>query len=60
MKGFNKKFLLIFIICIVGIISVTILSVRMGTKDIPKEVVYDAIFEFDENNVDHLIIKNNR
>ena len=60
MKGFNKKFLLIFIICIVGIISVTILSVGMGTKDIPKEVVYDAIFKFDENNVDHLIIKNNR
>ncbi|GAA0086652.1 iron ABC transporter permease [Clostridium sp. CTA-7] len=60
MKGFNKKFLSIFIICIVGIISVTILSVRMGTKDIPKEVVYDAIFKFDENNVDHLIIKNNR
>lgn len=60
MKGFNKKLLLIFIICIVGIISVTILSVRMGTKDIPKEVVYDAIFKFDENNVDHLIIKNNR
>ena len=60
MKGFNKKFLLIFIICVVGIISVTILSVRMGTKDIPKEVVYDAIFRFDENNVDHLIIKNNR
>jgi len=60
MKGFNKKFLLIFIICIVGIISVTILSVRMGTKNIPKEVVYDAIFKFDENNVDHLIIKNNR
>lgn len=60
MKGFNKKFLLIFIICIVGIISVTILSVGMGTKDIPKEVVYDAIFKFDESNVDHLIIKNNR
>jgi iron complex transport system permease protein len=60
MKSFNKKFLLIFIICIVGIISVTILSVRMGIKDIPKEVVYDAIFKFDENNVDHLIIKNNR
>lgn len=60
MKGFNKKFLLIFIICIVGIISVTILSVRMGTKDIPKEVVYDAIFKFDENNVDYLIIKSNR
>ena len=38
----------------------TILSVRMGTKDIPKEMVYDAIFKFDENNVDHLIIKNNR
>ena len=38
----------------------TILSVMMGTKDIPKEVVYDAIFKFDENNVDHLIIKNNR
>ena len=38
----------------------TILSVRMGTKDIPKEAVYDAIFKFDENNVDHLIIKNNR
>jgi iron complex transport system permease protein len=60
MKGFNKKILLIFIICIVGIISVTILSVSMGTKEIPKEVVYDAIFKFDESNVDHLIIKNNR
>ncbi len=60
MKGFNKKFLLIFIICIVGIISVTILSVSMGTKEIPKEVIYDAVFKFDESNVDHLIIKNNR
>lgn len=60
MKGFNKKFLLIFIICIVGIISITILSVSMGTKEIPTSVVYDAIFKFDESNVDHLIIKNNR
>lgn len=60
MKGFNKKFLLIFLICIIGIISVTTLSVSMGTKDIPKEVVYDAIFRFDESNIDHLIVKNNR
>lgn len=60
MKDFNKKFLLIFIICFVGIISVTILSVSMGTKTIPKEVIYDAIFRFDENNIDHLIIINNR
>lgn len=47
-------------ICIVGIIAVTILSVILGTKSIPKEVVYDAIFKFDANNVDHLIIRNNR
>ena len=60
MKGFNKKFLLIFLICIIGIISVTTLSVTMGTKEISKEVVYDAIFQFDESNVDHLIVKNNR
>ncbi|WP_291650703.1 iron ABC transporter permease [Clostridium sp.] len=60
MKVFNKKFLLIFIICTIGIISVTMLSISMGTKTIPKEVIYDAIFKFDENNVDHLIIRNNR
>lgn len=60
MKSFNKKFLLIFLICIIGIISVTTLSVSMGTKNIPKEVVYDSIFRFDENNIDHLIVKNNR
>lgn len=60
MKGFNKKFLLIFLICIIGIISVTTLSVSMGTKEIPKEVVYNAIFRFDESNIDHLIVRNNR
>ena len=60
MKDLNKKYLLIFIICIIGIISVTILSVSMGTKTISKEVVYDAIFKFDESNVDHIIIRNNR
>ncbi|WP_352417192.1 FecCD family ABC transporter permease [Clostridium tertium] len=41
-------------------VSVTVLSVRMGTKSIPKEVVFDAIFNFDESNVDHIIIRNNR
>ena len=60
MKDLNKKYLLIFIICIIGIISVTILSVSMGTKTISKEVVYDAIFKFDESNVYHIIIRNNR
>ncbi|MBE6053256.1 MAG: iron ABC transporter permease [Clostridium sartagoforme] len=60
MKVFSKKYLLIFIICIAGIISVTILSVTMGTKVIPNEVVYDAIFKFDESNIDHIIIRNNR
>lgn len=60
MKNLNKKFLLILIICLVGIVSVTVLSVRMGTKSIPKEVVFDAIFNFDESNVDHIIIRNNR
>ncbi len=38
----------------------TVLSVRMGTKSIPKEVVFDAIFNFDESNIDHIIIRNNR
>ena len=60
MKSFNKKFLLIFMICFVGIIALTILSVRMGTKAISKEVVYEAIFNFDESNVDHLIVRTNR
>ena len=60
MKSFNKKFLLIFMICFVGIIALTILSVTMGTKEISKEVVYDAIFNFDESNVDHLIVRTNR
>lgn len=60
MKSFNKKFLLIFMICFVGIIALTILSVTMGTKEISKEVVYDAIFNFDESNVDHLIVRANR
>lgn len=60
MKSFNKKFLLIFMICFVGIIALTILSVTMGTKAISKEVVYEAIFNFDESNVDHLIVRTNR
>jgi len=47
-------------ICFVGIIALTILSVTMGTKEISKEVVYDAIFNFDESNVDHLIVRTNR
>ena len=60
MKNLNKRNLGIFIICIIGIITVTILSVNLGTKSISKEVVYDAIFRFNETNVDHIIIRNNR
>lgn len=56
MKNFNKRLLIIFLISIVGIIAVTILSVTMGTKYIPKEVIYDAIFNFDKDNVDHIIV----
>lgn len=60
MKRNNKKFLIIFLICILGIITITILSVIMGTKKIPIESIYDAIFNFDKNNIDHRIILNNR
>ncbi len=60
MRRHNKKLLIIFLTCILGIIAMTILSVIMGTKNISIEVVYDAIFNFDKNNVDHIIILNNR
>ncbi|WGX76246.1 iron chelate uptake ABC transporter family permease subunit [Paraclostridium bifermentans] len=60
MEKHNKKLLIIFLTCILGIIAMTTLSVIMGTKNISIEVVYDAIFNFDKNNVDHIIILNNR
>lgn len=60
MRRHNKKLLIIFLTCILGIIAMTILSVIMGTKNISIEVVYDAISNFDKNNVDHIIILNNR
>lgn len=60
MKEYNNKNLIIFLICAIGIVVVTILSVTMGTKNISAGVVYEAIFNFDKNNVDHTIILNNR
>ncbi len=60
MKSFSKRLSLIFFICIIGILTVTVLSITMGTKYIPKEMVFDAIFNFDKNNVDHIIVLHNR
>ena len=60
MRKSKNKFLLIFLICFLGIIVVTILSITMGTKSISREVVFDALFRFDKENIDHLIVRSNR
>lgn len=42
------------------IIGITIISVLYGTKDISIQTVWQAIFTFDESNVDHQIIVTSR
>lgn len=42
------------------IIVITLISIMLGTKSISIPTVLDAIFHFDENNVDHQIILTGR
>jgi len=42
------------------IVIVSIISILYGTKDIPIQTVWDAISNFDPNNVDHQIIRTSR
>ena len=51
---------LIFVIAPVLILLITVISVMYGTKDISVLTVWDAIFHFDEGNVDHQIVRTGR
>lgn len=42
------------------IVTVTILSISMGTKSIPIETIIEAIIQYDEENIDHQIIWSGR
>ena len=51
---------LIFAIAPVLILLITVISIMYGTKDISIVTVWDAIFHFDEGNVDHQIVRTGR
>ena len=51
---------LIFLIAPVFILLITVISIMYGTKDISIVTVWDAIFHFDEGNVDHQIVRTGR
>ena len=51
---------LIFATVPVFILFITIISIMYGTKDISIITVWDAIFHFDEGNVDHQIVRTGR
>lgn len=51
---------LIFVIAPVLILLITVISIMYGTKDISIVTVWDAIFHFDEGNVDHQIVRTGR
>ncbi len=50
----------IFIIAPVVIIGTMFCSILLGAKAIPVDVIWEAIFQFDEKNVDHQIIRFSR
>jgi iron complex transport system permease protein len=45
------------VLCIVLLIGALLWSITLGAADITTEVVYTALFNFDETNFDHLIIQ---
>ena len=51
---------LIFATVPVLILFITVISIMYGTKDISIITVWDAIFHFDEGNVDHQIVRTGR
>ena len=51
---------LIFVTAPVLILLITVISIMYGTKDISIVTVWDAIFHFDEGNVDHQIVRTGR
>ncbi|MGM9945680.1 MAG: FecCD family ABC transporter permease [Lysinibacillus sp.] len=51
---------LIFATAPVLILLITVISIMYGTKDISIVTVWDAIFHFDEGNVDHQIVRTGR
>ena len=51
---------LIFATAPVIILLITVISIMYGTKDISIITVWDAIFHFDEGNVDHQIVRTGR
>ena len=42
------------------ILLITVISIMYGTKDISIVTVWDAVFHFDEGNVDHQIVRTGR
>lgn len=51
---------LIFATAPILILLITVISIMYGTKDISIVTVWDAIFHFDEGNVDHQIVRTGR
>ncbi|MEK3765863.1 FecCD family ABC transporter permease [Solibacillus sp. FSL K6-4121] len=60
MKNSYRHFILFSIIMPILIVTVTILSISMGTKSIPIETIIEAIIQYDEENIDHQIIWSGR
>lgn len=55
-----KKSLIITIVTVSLILVVTLLSIIYGTKEISIQLVWDAVFHFDDENVDHHIVRSSR
>lgn len=41
---------------LVALMGLTISSVFVGSRDIPYAVTFDALFHFDEQNTQHLLV----
>ncbi|WP_274310473.1 FecCD family ABC transporter permease [Solibacillus daqui] len=60
MKSSNRHIILFSIIMPILIVSVFLFSVSFGTKSIPLSEIFNAIFNFDENEANHQIIWSGR
>ncbi|SHT60193.1 ABC transporter permease protein yvrB [Mycobacteroides abscessus subsp. abscessus] len=60
MKQSVKRSFIIFITTISLILLITLLSIMFGTKEISINTVWDAVFHFNEGNVDHQIVRTGR
>ncbi|WAA09184.1 FecCD family ABC transporter permease [Fervidibacillus albus] len=60
MNQLIKKHFFLIVIASIFIIVVTIISVLFGTKDISFSTVLEAFVSFDEENVDHQIVRYSR